>query len=261
MPNQTTPSRNSVNDALRLSHLLRPDWDETWARIPAWHPRNEVDPAAAAAAAQQQIDWESDENPFKKRYTDTQASYTQNQQELARLKRLEDDPNAYLELGKTKGWVEFEEPSTGQQEQDPYADRWARLDAAEKRLAEHDERISRENAERGEEMFHQDLDTWAKAEGVELSKSDHNAIFGLLMRSPDPTQESAARQIFDAHVADRKSEREALEAEIREQMKRPRAPHIPTGGGAEAGVMDYDSMSTTEINKVMAEQLRAANQR
>jgi hypothetical protein len=96
---------------------------------------------------------------------------------------------------------------------------------------------------------------------VKLSKSDHNAIFGLLMKAPDPTQESAARQIFDAHVAQVKADREALEAEIREQMKRPRVPHTPTSGGTETGVVDYDGMSRAEINRVMAEQVRAASQR
>jgi hypothetical protein len=96
---------------------------------------------------------------------------------------------------------------------------------------------------------------------VKLSKADHNAIFGLLMKAPDPTQETVARQIFDAHVADRKAEREALEAEIREQLKRPRVPHVPTSGGTETGVVDYDGMSRAEIDRVMAEQVRAANQR
>jgi hypothetical protein len=215
-------------------------------------PGNSVENAAPS------IDWESDENPYRKRFTDTQASYTQNQQELARLKRLEDDPQAFIELGKQRGWVEIEDQQQPPETPDPYA---ARLEAAEARLAEHDARIAAENAAAGEELFHQDLDTWAEEEGVKLSKADHNAIFGLLMKAPDPTQESVARQIFDAHVSDRKAEREALEAEIREQMKRPRVPHVPTAGGTETGVVDYDGMSPAEINKYMAEQVRAANQR
>lgn len=261
MPNPTTPSRNSVNDAIALTHLLRPDWDETWARIPAWHPRNEVDPAAAAAA-QQQVDWESDDNPYRKRFTDTQASFTQNQQRLKDLERYEQDPTAYLELGKKQGWIEIDDPNqpppdNGQQP-DPYADRFAALEAKQ---AAFDARIQQENAAAGEELFHADLDTWAKTENIELSKADHNAIFGLLMQSPDPTQESAARQIFEAHVADKKAEREALEAEIREQMRRPRVPHTPANGGTDTGVVNYDDMSRAEIDRAMAEQVRAANQR
>jgi hypothetical protein len=205
-----------------------------------------------------QHDWEKD-------YKELQATYTQSQQRLKELERYEQDPNAFIELGKTKGWVEIEEaqqqaatPQQGDETQQQYLQR---LEAAEQRLAEHDARIAAENAAAGEELFHQDLDTWAEAEGVKLSKADHNAIFGLLMKAPDPTQESAARQIFEAHVADKKAEREAIEAEIRESLKRPRVPHVPTNGGTETGVVDYDNMSRAEIAAVMAEQVRAANQR
>jgi len=262
VPNQTTPTRNSVTDALHLSALLRADWDERLERIPAWHPRNEVDPAAAAAAA---IDWESDDNPFKKRFQDTQASYTTNQQELARLKRLEEDPQAYLELGKGKGWVEVDEtqaPPAGGQADETLAQYQQRLEAAEARLEAHDARIASENAAAGEELFHQDLDTWAETEGVKLSKADHNAIFGLLMKAPDPTQEATARQIFDAHVADKKAERETWETEYAEARKRPRVPHVPGGGSAETGVApDYEGMTRAQIDREMAERVRAANQR
>jgi hypothetical protein len=214
-------------------------------------------PAGGQANEAPQHDWEKD-------YKELQATYTQSQQRLKDLERYEQDPQAFLELGKTKGWVEFDEPTPeptqpqGGESQQQYLQR---LEAAEARLAEHDARIAAENAAAGEELFHQDLDQWAEAEGVKLSKSDHNAIFGLLMKAPDPTQESAARQIFDAHIAQAKADREALEAEIREQMKRPRVPHTPTSGGTETGVVDYDGMSRAEINRVMAEQVRAASQR
>jgi DNA repair exonuclease SbcCD ATPase subunit len=211
-------------------------------------------PEPGQAPEPPQHDWEKD-------YKELQATYTQSQQRLKELERYESDPQAFIELGKQRGWVEIEEAQQQQQADDPYADRWQRLEAAESRLAEHDARVAAENAAAGEELFHADLDTWAEQEGVKLSKADHNAIFGLLMKAPDPTQETVARQIFDAHVADRKAEREALEAEIREQLKRPRVPHVPTSGGTETGVVDYDSMSRAEADRVMAEQVRAANQR
>jgi hypothetical protein len=221
---------------------------------PATPDGNTADPSTTT------IDWESPDNPYAQRYRDAQSHLTPLQQENARLKALEDDPSAYLELGKTKGWVEFDEPAQEQQEQDPYADRWQRLEAAEARLAEHDARVAAENAAAGEELFHQDLDTWAEADSVKLSKSDHNAIFGLLMQAPDPTQEAAARAIYEAHVAEKKAEREAIEAEIREQMKRPRVPHTPSSGGAETGVRTYDGMTRAEIDRDMAEQVRARSQ-
>lgn len=253
MPNPTTPSRNSVNDAIALTHLLRPDWDETWARIPAWHPRNEVDPAAAAAA-EQQVDWESDDNPYRKRFTDTQASFTQNQQRLKDLERYEQDPTAYLELGKKQGWIEIDDPNAAQQqEQDPYAERFAALEAKQAAV---DARIQQENAAAGEELFHKDLDDWAKTENVELSKSDHNAIFGLLMKAPDPTQESAARQIFDAHIASKKAEREQWQTEYEEARKRPRVPHVPTSGQSGTDEPDWSQMTPGDINRYMVERVR-----
>src|SRR4051812_9356556 len=108
-----------------------------------------------------QHDWEKD-------YKALQATYTQDRQRLKELERYEQDSNAYLELGKTKGWVEFDEPtetppSAGDESQQQYLQR---LEAAEARLAEHDARIAAENAAAGEELFHQDLDKWAGADNV-----------------------------------------------------------------------------------------------
>lgn len=220
-----------------------------------------IDPGATPEggnSASTQPDWNSLDNPYLKRFQDTQASFTQGQQELARLKRYEEDPNAYYELGAKHG-VEFEFPGQQQAQQqgqeDPYA---ARLEAAEARLAAHDARIAAENAAAGEELFHADLDSWAEADGVKLSKADHNAIFGLLMKAPDPTQEATARQIFDAHVADRKAEREAWQQEYEEQRKRPRVPTPPVGGAAHTGAPNWREMSESDQNEYMAQ--RAAGQ-
>lgn len=264
MPNQTTPPWNSVDDAIRLSHLLRPGWDERQARIPAWHPRNEETPeeraAREAAEAQQQIDWESDENPYRKRYTDTQSEYTRNQQRLRELEQYEQSSQAYLELGKQKGWIEIEDPNAGggQQEQDPYAERVAALEA---RQAQIDARIAQENAAAGEQAFYEDIDAWAKEAGTTLSQADRNAMLWLVVNSPNPEEEATARRIFDAHVAQKKSEREAWESEYEEARKRPRVPHVPTNGGTETGVVDYSKMTDREADQYMAEQLRAARQR
>jgi hypothetical protein len=104
----------------------------------------------------------------------------------------------------------------------------------------------------GEELFHTDLDTWAESDGVKLSQADHNAIFGMLMRSADPTQESAARQVYEAHVAAKKADREALEAEIREQARRPRVPTPPTGGSPHTGTPNWGEMSEADVNEYMA---------
>lgn len=222
---------------------------------PATPTGNTADPATTP------IDWESPDNPYGQRYREAQSHLTPLQQENARLKAIESDPNAYLELGKQQGWIEFDDPNPGQptndQQPDPYAERFAALEA---RQAAVDARIAEENAAAGQELFHADLDKWASESDIKLTKADHNAIFGLLMQAPDPTQESVARQIFDAHTADKKAERAAIEAEIREQMKRPRVPHTPAAGGTDTGVRTYDDMTRTEINREMAEQVRARSQ-
>jgi hypothetical protein len=198
------------------------------------------------------IDWDSPDNPYLKRFQDTQASYTQNQQELARLKAYEDDPNAFLELGKGKGWIEYEEPTP-----EPGVD--PRLAQTQQELADMRQWREQVEAERqaertaaGEELFHQDLDGWAEKDGVKLSQADHNAIFGMLMRAPDPTQESAARQVYEAHVAHKKAEREQWEQEYQEARRRPRVPTAPMSGDTHTGTPDWSGMSEEQINEYLA---------
>jgi hypothetical protein len=104
----------------------------------------------------------------------------------------------------------------------------------------------------GEELFHQDLDGWAEKDGVKLSQADHNAIFGMLMRAPDPTQESAARQVYEAHVAHKKAEREQWEQEYQEARRRPRVPTAPMSGDTHTGTPDWSGMSEEQINEYLA---------
>lgn len=216
-------------------------------------PDETTPPAGNSVSEAPSIDWDSPDNPYVKRFHDTQASFTQNQQRLRELELYETDPDAYFKLGQKHG-VEFEFPNQdqGQQTGDPQtAQELAELKAWRDQV-EGERQQERQAA--GEELFHQDLDEWAQEEGVKLSTADHNAIFGLLMKSPDPTQESAARQIFEAHVAHKKSERDEIEQELREAMKRPRVPHTPgAGGAANTAVPDWSQMSRAEIDKYMAE--------
>lgn len=261
MPDQTTPTRNSVTSLLRAEQAQQATWPRepvTAFRALTGDPRNEIDPAAAAAAAAAaaQVDWDSPDNPYRQRFQDTQSAYTQGQQELARLKRYEEDPNAYYELGAKHGvQFEFENPNGGQgggQQQAP--------DQTAQELAELRQWREQVDAERqaqqaaaGEELFHTDLDSWAKEQDVTLSQADHNAIFGLLMRSPDPTQESVARQIFEAHVAHKKAERDSWQQEYEEQRRRPRVPTPPAGGAAHTGAPNWREMSESEQNEYMAQ--------
>jgi hypothetical protein len=73
-------------------------------------------PETGQAPEPPQHDWEKD-------YKELQATYTQSQQRLKELERYESDPQAFIELGKQRGWVEIEEAQQQQQADDPYADR------------------------------------------------------------------------------------------------------------------------------------------
>jgi hypothetical protein len=96
-------------------------------------------------------DWEKD-------YKELQATYTQSQQRLKDLERYEQDPTAFLDLGKKQGWIEIDEPAP-----DPTID--PRLAQTQQELAEMREWRQQVEAERqqqqvaaGEQQFHTGLD-------------------------------------------------------------------------------------------------------
>lgn len=203
-------------------------------------------------------DWDSDENPYVSRYREAQSHLTPLQQENARLRGYESDPQAFVELGKRQGWLEVEEPAP-----DPTVD--PRFAQAQQELAElrqwrqevETERAAEKHAA-GLELFHQDVDSWAQEAGTTLSAADHNAIFGLLMQSPNPSDEATARQITEAHIAHKNAEREAWQTEYEEQRRRPRVPTVAPGGAASTGVPNWGEMSPEEQDEYMAQRVRGA---
>jgi hypothetical protein len=130
-------------------------------------------------------DWDSPDNPYRKRFEDTQSAYTQNQQRLKELERYEQDPQAYYELGAKHGvQFEFEDPNQpAGTEPDQYAQQ---LTAYEQRIAQLEARAQAESQAAGKELFVSNNDDWAKEAGVELEPWEHNAIFGALIQSPTP---------------------------------------------------------------------------
>jgi cell shape-determining protein MreC len=138
----------------------------------------ETTPVEGTPSTPEAPNWDSPDNPYLKRFQDTQASYTQNQQELARLKALEQDQQAYIELGKQQGWIEVEDPNAVNDEfLDPRLAQMIERDAArEERLAQLEQRAQAEELEASREQFRDNNAAWAKEAGVEFDKADHAAV-------------------------------------------------------------------------------------
>jgi hypothetical protein len=191
------------------------------------------------------IDWDSPDNPYVKRFQDTQSAYTTNQQELARLKAFEQDPQAYLELGRQQGWIEIEEPAA---EPEPGVDpRVAQLEQQNAELMTWREQVEADRqAQRvaeGEQQFQSDLDGWAKQEGLQLSKWDRMAILQQTLAAEEPGPD-AAKAAFDAFAEDARS-----------NQPRPRVPTPPSGGQPNTGTPKWGEMSQGEIDEYMAQRV------
>jgi hypothetical protein len=262
VPEETTPDLgNSVIRDLIAEMQEQAGWPSATA---PWHPTNEATPeqVAAAAAAAQQIDWESPDNPYVKRFQDTQGAYTQNQQRLRELEALETDRDAWMALGAKHG-IEFEIPdaaaAAAAQGIDP-AVAAMQAELAETRAWRAEVQSEREAERRaaGMELFHGDLDAWAKADGVELDQADHAAVYGVLMQAADPTQESNARAAYEAHVKHIQARDEARRAAWEEERRRPRVPTAPASGDPATGVPKWDEMSPEDQDRYMADRMRGA---
>jgi hypothetical protein len=202
-----------------------------------------------------QVDWESAENPYLQRYRDAQSHLTPVQQENARLKALEQDQQAYIELGKQQGWIEVEDPNAVNDEfLDPRLAQMIERDAArEERLAQLEQRAQAEELEASREQFRDNNAAWAKEAGVEFDKADHAAVLGLLFETDDPTSMDAHQRVFADYVAQLKARDEAKQAAWEEARRRPRVPTPPTGGQAATGAPNWGEMSEAQINEYMAE--------
>jgi hypothetical protein len=215
----------------------------------------ETTPVEGTPSTPEAPNWDSPDNPYLKRFQDTQASYTQNQQELARLKALEQDQQAYIELGKQQGWIEVEDPNAVNDEfLDPRLAQMIERDAArEERLAQLEQRAQAEELEASREQFRDNNAAWAKEAGVEFDKADHAAVLGLLFETDDPTSMDAHQRVFADYVAQLKARDEAKQAAWEEARRRPRVPTPPTGGQAATGAPNWGEMSEAQINEYMAE--------
>jgi hypothetical protein len=205
-------------------------------------------------------DWDSPDNPYLKRYTDTQSAYTQNQQRLRELEQYESDRDAYIRLGEKHG-VQFEIEEEQQQPGiDPeLAALRQQVQAQEQwRTEVEQERQERAYAE-GEKAVRGQHDEWAKEAGLKLSDFDHDAIIKRALDSGANDIDDVKR-VFDEYAAHKTAEREAILAEAAEARRRPRAPHVPGGGGADTGTPDFSQMTEAQALAWQVERARGLTQ-
>jgi hypothetical protein len=203
-------------------------------------------------------DWDSPDNPYLKRYTDTQSAYTQNQQRLRELEQYENDRDAYFKLGEKHGVqfeIEEEQPAA------PTGDPQTAAELAELRAWK--EEVQQERQERayaeGEKAVRGQHNEWAKEAGLTLSDFDHDAIIKRALDSGANDIDDVKR-VFDEYAAHKTAEREAILAEAAEARRRPRAPHVPGGGGADTGTPDFSQMTEAQALAWQVERARGLTQ-
>lgn len=201
------------------------------------------------------IDWDSPDNPYIQRSRDQQSGYTKSQQELAAERAVWEDDQALIDrIRQQRPHLLAEDPAQAQEE-DPYADlrqQTAEL-AAWKQQQEAAQQAQAEQAQTEKVMglINADLDKWAKEAGVTLDEYGRAGIITRFGQDPaaNDDDEATLKRHFDAYAASLP------------KPQRPRVPHVPSNGGTETGVVDYDNMTRAQIAAHMAEQVRAANQR
>lgn len=174
---------------------------------------------------------------WEQRYKDTHANWnTLNE----RFSKFEKDPNALIEFIQEKhpDLLVDDEP----EEEDTYEpdeDEQPLTRAEWKAWQAEQEQAARQKA--GEQQF--DTDLRELVGDRELSEYGLNAIRYAAsqgdIRNKDDLQK-AVEGWFE-HVTPK------------EPAKRPRAPHVVTGGQASTGTPDYSQMSRTEADRAMAE--------
>lgn len=193
----------------------------------------------SAEDTQAEVDWQ-------KRYTDTQAEYTRNQQALADERKVWEDEQALLARVQEKfPHLLAEEDDTedeGDFEDEQDDDEIARLRAEHKELRQWQQTVE---AERRAGYFTRDLNK--ALDGQEVSQQVQDWIYARTIALGDgPKNLKKAVEEF-----------QAIAGELGQSKKKPRAPHVPKGGNAGTGVKDFSQMSRDEIDEWMVERARA----
>ena len=188
-----------------------------------------------------EVDWQ-------KRYTDTQAAYTKNQQALAEAQRVWEDEQALLARVQEKfPHLLAEEEEETEDEDELEDDEPAEVPAAvQKELDELRKWRQSIDGERGEQLFNQHL-----AEELGDREVPEKARDWIKDRTMSlGAHRNALKQAVEEFAA--------IQEQLSESKKRkPRVPHVPSGGQAATEVKDFSKMTPGEINDWMVERARA----
>jgi hypothetical protein len=195
------------------------------------------------------VDWQ-------KRYTDTQAEYTRNQQALADERKVWEDEQALLARVQEKFPHLLEEGEEETEDETDFEDTSA-LEvppAVQKELDNLRQWRQSIDGERSQQQFERDLkaniDLDTEVEDEDARGKVHDLI---LARTLD-----LQRQVGDGPKALKQAVEEfrAITAAA-PKKSRPKAPHVPAGGQPGTGVKDWSQMSRDEQTEYMVERARA----
>jgi hypothetical protein len=187
------------------------------------------------------VDWQ-------KRYTDTQAEYTRNQQALADERKVWEDEQALLARVQEKFPHLLEEGEEETEDETDFEDTEADPQefATRKELDEFKAWKQQIDQERGESLYKQHL-----AEELGDREIPEKAQAWIKDRTISlGAHRNALKQAVE--------EFDAISAELGSKKKsRPKAPHVTPGGQPGTGVKDFSQMSRSEIDEWMVERARA----
>ena len=201
----------------------------------------------SAVDTQAEVDWQ-------KRYTDTQAEYTRNQQALADERKVWEDEQALLARVQEKfphlmAEEEETEDSDDFDEDQPDLSQFA----TKKELEEFKSWRAGIDGERSNAMFERDL----KGQIDLAEEIADDAVRGQVHDwIKDRTLSLGGTP---KHLEQAVTEFRSMMGQFasKKSKSKPRAPHVPRGGNAASGVKDFSGMSRDEINAYMVERARA----
>lgn len=205
-----------------------------------------------APADEQGPDGENDVTRLTRALEHEREERRQAKEELRLLREDEDTRRKFLtDLG-----YQIEDEDDGEEEaEDAYGDDEAeedpRVSKLEQRQVAFEQWQAEQQMEQGLQAFNKDLDGFASEAEVSLSAYERDQILReTLATGSDP---KAAKVAFEKHVA----YREDLGKQFLEARKRPRVPHVPTGGAAATGGKNPEDMTRQERETYMLERLRS----
>lgn len=194
---------------------------------------------ADEATSETSVDWEQ-------RYKDTHSNWNQLNE---RMSRFEKDPAALIEFIQEKhpdllADEDEEEDTEGltYEDDDPTA---AELATLRQKQEQFEEWQAQQVAKEGEALFNKDL---AEIAGDrKISRQGRDWIGLQVSRGGNNREalEAAAREWFE------------FEDSFAPKQPKPRVPHVPSAGQAATDVPNWDDMTPGEINRYLAERVRA----